>query len=678
MRYKALVLLWCLLSLLQISPANASIPVDTLQKRLNDYHIEKPYLGLYVHLDKNKYIIGDTIWFKAYMLSTFKNEVLYVRMTDQHKDIVLENRFPVYDIRSHGELVIPEDLPEGTYYFYAFTDCMMSLSPGEAFVQPLKVGKNQLNRLEAEASVVSPKKIHRGEPVEISVKVKGSAGKILKGTFRLSNDGTVFKNGRLTANSQGYAYIRFNYPTIADDESVRCDIRFDDNKDVAELTLNLRHEGNTLKLKAYPEGGHLLEGVPGRVILETKDERNNPLTAVIGLLENGKIMCTTESDKFGLSELSFTPKKDAIYQLRITENGTTCQRELPCTIETSGVSLKTHSDKKNISTVLYNTGKTDSVNLVVRSFNKVVWHQPFHINTGDSVTVNLPAADLPDWLLNLAVFDTTVLPRAERLLNNPKGEKYTVGFTVDQAQKNGNTEAKVTLHVSDSEGKPVRANLSVSIVEKNSVNWTDYRTIQQVERFKNLTVPFPYNENDRQIGRWLTSKNLAKYDWTHVLNYKPRHSLRMLNNPAEISGRIVMKKINPFDNDKLHVMDELKIEGFSIPDFDNVNYRIQFNKDTINLAHRDSANASLIAKSVMDYIELFTPSENGYFSIPASSLIVKRDQMKVLKLVGSYTNVKSIELTDYSSEFDNLVRYGNLLDVQIPFNTVTRYIPPSS
>ena len=198
----------------------------------------------------------------------------------------------MYDIRSHGELAIPDDLTRRQVLFLClYRPHDEPQPPAKPLFKPLTVGKNKLNRLEAEASVASPKKIHRGEPVEISVKVKGTAGKTLKGTYHLSNEGDVFKEGRLTANSQGYAFVRFNYPNIADDESVRCDIRFDDDKDVAELTLNLRHEGNKFQLQAYPEGGHLLEGMPGRVIIETQDERRNPPQSrywAVGKRKSGK------------------------------------------------------------------------------------------------------------------------------------------------------------------------------------------------------------------------------------------------------------------------------------------------------------------------------------------------------------------------------------------------------
>jgi len=669
MKHKTLYAFWCLLILTRITGASASEVTDTLQQRLNNYHLEKPYIGLYVHLDKNTYLVGDTIWFKAYVMSTFTNEVLYVRMTDQHKDIVLEKQFSIYDIRSHGDLVIPEDLPEGKYYFYAYTDRMMSLSSGEAFVQPLTVGKNQLHRLEAEAAVVSPRKIHRGDPVEISVKVNGVAGKTLKGTYRLVNEGIVFKEGRITVNSQGYAFIRFNYPNLPDDESMHCDIRFDNEKEFAELSLNLRHEGNTLQLKAYPEGGHLLEGAPARVIIETQDEHNNPLKAVIGLLENGKEVSTTESDTYGLGELAFTPKKDARYRLRVSENDTTYQTDFPCTIEAEGFALRTHKDTKTINTVLYHIGKSDSATLVVRSFNKIVWSQPFQAGKGDSVTLSLPVADLPDGLLNLAVFDTTGLPKTERLIINPKGDNYHIRFTVEKTQKSSGIEAKVTIHVSDREGKPVKANLSVSVVEKSSVNWADYRTIQQAERFKNLTVPLTYNENDKQVDRWLMSKNLARYDWAHVLRYKPTGTIRMLNNPAGITGRIQMKENKPLKNDVLCV------EATTIPDLGNVSDLVKSISGTTNAANGNAVNLARIAVNIIDDLQLIKPSENGYFSILPSSLNVSRNQTKILKLRNSYEDVKTIELTDYPSDFDTMVRSGNRLDFPVPFNTVTKYVP---
>jgi len=144
-----------LLGCLFIPTLRANDLVDTLQARLADYNLEKPVINLYVHLDRNTYTPEDTIWFKAYVLTPILNEVLYVRITDRKKNQVLEKQFPMYDVRAHGDLLIPDTLPEGKYYFYAYTDRMISLNPNDVFVQPITVSKNRLNRLEAEASVTN-------------------------------------------------------------------------------------------------------------------------------------------------------------------------------------------------------------------------------------------------------------------------------------------------------------------------------------------------------------------------------------------------------------------------------------------------------------------------------------------------------------------------------------------
>ncbi len=47
----------------------------------------------------------------------------------------MAKHFPMYDIRAHGDMPLPADLPNGTYYLYAYTDRMISFKPGDVFVQ---------------------------------------------------------------------------------------------------------------------------------------------------------------------------------------------------------------------------------------------------------------------------------------------------------------------------------------------------------------------------------------------------------------------------------------------------------------------------------------------------------------------------------------------------------------
>lgn len=101
---------------------------EQLKKQLSVYLEEHPSSNLYLHLDKNIYAPKETIWFKAYLLSdtAIDNKVLYLRIANEHKEVVLNGQFPMYDIRAHGDLKLPERLTEGKYTLYAYTDRMLS------------------------------------------------------------------------------------------------------------------------------------------------------------------------------------------------------------------------------------------------------------------------------------------------------------------------------------------------------------------------------------------------------------------------------------------------------------------------------------------------------------------------------------------------------------------------
>ncbi|MBB5441397.1 hypothetical protein HDC92_005109, partial [Pedobacter sp. AK017] len=132
---------------------------DQLKKRLSVYLAEHPMSNLYLHLDKNIYSPEETIWFKAYLLgdTATDNKVLYVRIADENKEVVLSGQFPMYDIRAHGSILLytkgqderyesdahgelnvfmPRMLEEGKYTLYAYTDKMLSYGDTNVFVQP--------------------------------------------------------------------------------------------------------------------------------------------------------------------------------------------------------------------------------------------------------------------------------------------------------------------------------------------------------------------------------------------------------------------------------------------------------------------------------------------------------------------------------------------------------------
>lgn len=100
---------------------------------------------LFVHLDRNKYKPGDTIYFQAYIRDRFTNEFesqsvsLYALLFDNNRVKVDSTRFKIDNSTCSGWMSIPSKAKSGKYHFAAFTSIMQNFDPSEAFQSDILV-----------------------------------------------------------------------------------------------------------------------------------------------------------------------------------------------------------------------------------------------------------------------------------------------------------------------------------------------------------------------------------------------------------------------------------------------------------------------------------------------------------------------------------------------------------
>ncbi|MCY7311954.1 MAG: hypothetical protein LH619_14350 [Chitinophagaceae bacterium] len=91
---------------------------------------------IYIHYDKEYYVAGETIWFKAYLYSDGKPSAaannLYLQFTDSKGQVVRNKKIPVLGAVAKGSVEVPDSLPQGNYFIRALTPEM--LNDDEAFI----------------------------------------------------------------------------------------------------------------------------------------------------------------------------------------------------------------------------------------------------------------------------------------------------------------------------------------------------------------------------------------------------------------------------------------------------------------------------------------------------------------------------------------------------------------
>jgi hypothetical protein len=542
----------------------ATLPDAVLyfQKRLSAYRIAHPSNNLFLHLDKNIYSPEETVWFKAYLLgdTSMEAKVLYVRIIDQEKTVVAEAQFPMYDIRSHGSIELskpsntrvmgyryiyepPKILLEGSYMLYAYTDRMVSLNDTNVFVQPIRIRQATGRTLQVQATVIDTAQLKKGGDVRVKTTLR-SGGSLLEnvgGEYQLLAGGKELKHGRLKTNVSGEAFINFTYPQLPDDESLQLKMLFTRQSDHAELALNLPHRGNPLTVNFHPEDGTLTAG--GRVSVEVLDIHGNPVSTKLLVKRGGAIMDSLHTGRQGTALWKVPTDPNMRYTVMTADGKGERELVVPPPNETAGYSLKLYSGSTGYRGLVRNSGPSGKALLLMRSLDKVVWSHPVNVKSGDSLSIDFPAINLPKGMWNLALFDHENKLQAERLFLNKQKEDYKV--TIHTEQQDYGTKKKVTvrLQVVDAAGNPVIANLSVSATEKNRVDSTTFVSILHSKYYGGFATGLRNRLLSAGPGEDMDNLLLGRYwphnQWKDILSHTGTGAPVRIPNTKGTTGLVV-------------------------------------------------------------------------------------------------------------------------------------------
>lgn len=107
-----------------------SVSSDTIESKFVQYHSEFPQEKAYLHLSKPHYRLGETIWFKAYLvdggthLSEAKSSVVRVELINPNGKIVSERVLSTMHSRMSGDFDLDVSLNPGRYTIRAYTRWM--------------------------------------------------------------------------------------------------------------------------------------------------------------------------------------------------------------------------------------------------------------------------------------------------------------------------------------------------------------------------------------------------------------------------------------------------------------------------------------------------------------------------------------------------------------------------
>lgn len=607
-------LLFCINTLFAqraIQPPDYSIKpvvsaIDTFANRMASEKI-------FIHSDKSFYTIGDTLWFKSYLLDagslafSRKSGVIYVELFSEGGKLINRVAIPVYKGMAWGQLPLPDtDLPEGFYILRAYTNWMQNFGTDSFFTKRIYIADtrgthwvvSQANKwADGQSKSVlaySLKFSNAGNRPfgfkKINWKLFEGKRLLDKGVFESLNNslqGTVsptFQNGALgfvvEENNKDY-FSELKLPVILPD-SVLADVRF------------------------MPEGGYLVAGVPGSTAFKAIDVTGHGLS-VEGIVRNRKNeeVATFKSEHKGMGTFSFTPELNEEYAVEIKDGRSAGKTfKLPA-VQPEGAVLQVLNSPDSDSIrvyVSYSKGRLNnqSDKLLGVQGGKVKFYAVFEVKK-QRFFMKIPKSLFNTGVVHFTLFNHLNEPVNERQIFVNKKDFLNIELNVLNKSNKKRDSVSAQIKVRDARGQALKGYFSVSVTDNSQVKQKDneFNILSSVYLDSDLQgviedAGWYFNgskEADEYIDLLMLTHGWVGYKWNQIVkpgilpDFKAEPGSQIVGRVTNFSGKPVPgAKITLFSSGKTRVLldtladQEGEFTFTNLPVADSVVYFVQSTK----------------------------------------------------------------------------------------------------
>ncbi|RZK81813.1 MAG: carboxypeptidase regulatory-like domain-containing protein [Pedobacter sp.] len=461
-------------------------PVDKIVTALQSWSDNHPQEKVYLHTDKPYYLVGDTIWFKAYVTIGSKNQLsalsgaLYVDLISESDSVGGSLKLPVSAGMTKGNFVLADtSFREGNYRIRAYTNWMRNTGSGFFYDKVFSVGSSVVNNVLAKIdynySVVDGKNTvtaivsytnDKGEPYinkPVNYQYLESGETLFNGKQQTDDKGqirVVLKPGK-SGKIDGTTLLT---KIIAVEKEIAV-------KDFAIKAVSLKTD-----VQFFPESGPLVNGVRTRVAFKATGVNGLGIPVKGVVVDNANTeVAQFEATHAGMGFFRMLPEAGKSYQAKITyPDGSENVVKLPAAVDNGyvmGVFNNTETDtilvRINASPAQLATPGSQ-VSLVIQSGGNVHFASTIPI-TKPAVSVTLPAKDLPSGIVQFTLFSADGTPLNERIAFVQNNDQLDLKLSSAKTTYGAREKVEIMVDAADPKGAPVRSNFSVSVINEATV-----------------------------------------------------------------------------------------------------------------------------------------------------------------------------------------------------------------
>jgi len=363
---------------------------------------------IYVHTDRNTYVAGESLWYKAYMVYAYNNilynhsNILYVELISSDSKIMLRNTTKLLGGLGHGDFKLTDaaGIKPGKYQIRAYTNWTRNFEKDFVFKKDIEV-------------------------------------------LDVFNEFSETTNDTLAGNSEKNKINN----TVSEKETFKVDFFPEGGSLIQDVP-------SIVAFKAIDAYGN-----PLKVQGEIYDSNNELVTFFISV-----------HDGMGMFQLQ--PKAGKTYYAKIkTANYADIEVPLP-KADLKGILLSYNdikgrsviTIKTNESTRLEHVEKP--VTLRYKSRGLLYFEEKIELSS-TKLLLELPKAELPEGISQITLFDGFLKPQSERLVYVEKNKNLKVNLTLDKAFYKAQEQVTLKIASTDSSGVAVPASYSLAVTDLN-------------------------------------------------------------------------------------------------------------------------------------------------------------------------------------------------------------------
>ena len=151
----------------------AKLNAQVIENTINLYGINFPQEKIHIHFDKETYLPGETIWFKAYLFEEYlpsaRSTNFYASLYDEDGKLIQQQLCPIFNGTTDGHFQIPDSLKSKQLICRAYTTWMLNFDTTFLFTKAIRLINND-----------APVNIDKNKKVSLQFFPEG--GDIIEGT----------------------------------------------------------------------------------------------------------------------------------------------------------------------------------------------------------------------------------------------------------------------------------------------------------------------------------------------------------------------------------------------------------------------------------------------------------------------------------------------------------------